>query len=144
MGFFDELQGKLVKGSKAVAVKGKEVADITKLKVQISAEERKLDDLYAKIGKAFYEANPGSQIYAEEFAQITASLKTIAECKDEIIRRKGVVVCSECGAENPAGASFCNVCGAKYEKVDDVKETNTEEMFEETEEVVSENVDSEE
>lgn len=144
MGFFDELQGKLVKGSKAVAVKGKEVADITKLKVQISAEERKLDETYAKIGKAFYEANPGSQTYAEEFEQISTSLKTIAECKAEISKRKGVAVCSECGAENPVGASFCNVCGAKYEKVDDVKEADIDEMFEETDEAVSESVDSEE
>lgn len=129
MEFFNELQGKLTQASKVVAHKTKEVADVTKLKVQISSEERKIDELYRAIGKRFFRENPDSEEFAEEINAIKASLHIIASCKDEIVKRKGVVVCPECGAENPSNASFCNVCGAKYEA--------EAEMFEESESPVS-------
>ncbi|MGN0297782.1 MAG: zinc-ribbon domain-containing protein [Lachnospiraceae bacterium] len=143
MGFFDDLQGKLTKGSQAVANKTKEVADITKLKVQISSEERKIQDLYIKIGKAFYEANPSSEMYAEEIAAITESMKTIARCKEEVAKKKGVLVCDKCGAENPVGSVFCSVCGEKYEVKETEETAKDAEIVKETEDVFEDETEQE-
>ncbi len=73
--------------------KGSEVAEIGKLKIKISSQERKIEDLYFQIGKAFYESCAESGSYpdfvAEQCQAITACLEEIEELKGKIEWTKG-------------------------------------------------------
>lgn len=84
MEWLNGLQEKLAGAGKVVAHKTKEVADVTKLKVQISAEERKINELYRTIGKKFFQENPDSEEYADEIKAIKEAFHTISSCKEEI------------------------------------------------------------
>lgn len=115
MAFFDNLTKKVSEATQTVAQKGRDLADITKLNIAISDEEKKIDELYKEIGKLFVE-RIGDSVdgeFADKVSSIKAAQVKIAECKQQIKNIKGVMVCSKCGAELPADAVFCNACGEK-------------------------------
>lgn len=55
MTFFDDFGKKLGVVAETTVTKAKELTEITKLNMQISSEERKLEKLYAEIGKLVFE-----------------------------------------------------------------------------------------
>lgn len=87
MGFLDDLKvlgaDLLAKGSvaaKEAAQKASDAADMAKIKVDIAAREKEIKDLYAKIGKAFYEEYKDDAIeFAEDIAEIKAKYAVIDE-----------------------------------------------------------------
>ncbi len=87
MGFFDDLKNVgsdlLAKSSvvaKEAAQKAQDAAEMAKIKIDIAAREKEIKDLYAQIGKAFYEANKENAAeYAEEIAEINAKFVLIDE-----------------------------------------------------------------
>lgn len=91
MGFLDDLKvlgsDLLAKSSvvaKEAAQKAQDAADMAKIKVDIAAREKEIKDLYAKIGKAYYEANKeGAVDFAEDVAEINAKFATIDELNDK-------------------------------------------------------------
>ena len=115
MAFFDELGKKLTQATQSAKQKGKEIADVTKLTFAISEEEKKLDDLYKKIGKLFVE-KVGDRSEGEFLPLVNAvhegveKLDSLKAQKNEL---KGVMVCASCGTELPRDAVFCNNCGVK-------------------------------
>ncbi len=143
MAFFDDLKQKVLIGSKQVADKAKEMADITKLRGQIASEKGKMKEAYSILGQLYYAAHkedPETEDFAAQVAVIDASTKAIAVFEEEIERIKAepeaaVVepeVCSgeECEEEAPAETKavelvkeetqsekkFCAHCGASVTK----------------------------
>ena len=55
MAFFDDISKKVHDVARTVESKGREVADVARLKYRISEEERRADEIYKKIGKLFVE-----------------------------------------------------------------------------------------
>ena len=91
MGFLDDIKvlgsDLFAKGSvvaKEAAQKAQDAADMAKIKVDILAKEREIKDIYAKIGKAYYEAHKeDAEDFAEEVAEISAKFAAITELKDK-------------------------------------------------------------
>lgn len=102
MAFLDDLKQKVLVGSKQVADKAKEMADITKLRGQIASEKGKIKEAYSILGQLYYEAHkddPETEDFAAQVAVITTSTKAIATFEEEIERIKaepeGVVLVPE-------------------------------------------------
>lgn len=91
MAFLDDLGKKLSQTGAEAADKAKEVAQVAKLKSQISDEERNIKQQYIQIGKAFFEANPDctEAPYAGMISAIKASQGKIASLEQDITVAKG-------------------------------------------------------
>lgn len=125
MAFFEDLKQKVLVGSKQVADKAKEMADITKLKGQIVSEKSKIKEAYAVLGQLYYEAHkddPESEDFAAQVAVITKSTEAIALFEEEIERIK-----TEDATEEPA---------AEEVSTEEVSEASDEVSAEETEAAV--------
>jgi len=115
MAFFERFGEKLSNAGKDVAKRTKELADITKLNMQINNEEDNIKSKYLEIGKLYYELHSSdpSEEFTDLCASITDSENKINTIKTEIQAIKGVKKCSKCGAEISLSATFCSVCGNK-------------------------------
>ena len=85
MAFFDDLTKKLSTAADLAVDKAKDLAETGKLKLDIAAEEKEVQKLYAQIGKAIYQQekdNPDS-IFAAECYNIAERLQRIEELKTE-------------------------------------------------------------
>lgn len=90
MAFFDALSKKLSTAADVAVDKAKDLAETGKLKLDIAAEEKEIQNLYVAIGKSVYhleQENPDS-IYAAECYNITEHLKKIEDLKREAEREK--------------------------------------------------------
>lgn len=89
------------------------------LKLMISEEEHKMNDVYMQIGKLY--ATNCSRDCGERFPDLVAMLKEsdvkIREYRQEIMLAKGISCCQICGAEVQADSAFCNFCGAPIPKI---------------------------
>lgn len=115
MAFFEDLGKKISKASQSVVDKGKEIADITKINLAISDEEKKLDECYKKIGKLFVEkvADRAEGEFLQLVQEVHNAEDKIGDYKRQIKDIKGIAVCPKCAAEIQADSVFCNNCGAK-------------------------------
>jgi ribosomal protein L40E len=113
--FFENL-GK--KAGEAVKKSG-ELVEITKINMNISSEEGKIQKIYTQIGKKVYESfcstGETNEDFAEDCNAIKEHEKTIAELKEKIMELKNIKICTGCGAEMDRAAMFCAKCGAKQE-----------------------------
>ena len=113
MGFWDDLK----KSGQEAAGKAKDLAEITKLQLAQKEQERRLEQLYAQLGKCFYESvqmEEGSEFF--EMAQsITQLREEIAASKEQQMLLKGGVRCVACGTLMEADAMFCPNCGEARE-----------------------------
>lgn len=125
MALFDNLRGVISNTSKDVTAKAKDVAATAKLKSQIALEKGKLTDLFAELGKAFYE-NPEDENIAALKDSITASKELIAGYEKQLIDQKGLDVCPNCGATIAKDVLFCGKCGSKIERPEPVAEAAEE------------------
>lgn len=119
MAFWDNLSQKASETTAKAMQKAKEMSDIAKLNSIISEEETKINNTYYQIGKLY--AAMHSNDHEEEFAGMIITLREadekIRNCRQQIQDIKGVVRCSQCGAEVQVGAAFCSSCGASMPKV---------------------------
>ncbi len=120
MEFFKGLGNKISHTSQEAIKKTKEIADITKLNGEVSAEEKKLNSTYQMIGEKYFELHAISP--EEDFVELIISVKNsmnkIEEAKEEIRRLKGKRVCPQCSTELDGEAPFCPMCGAKLPVVE--------------------------
>ena len=117
MAFFEDLGKKISKAGQSVVDKGKEIADITKINLAISEEEKKIEECYKKIGKLYIEkfADNAEEEFVGLVGDIHASEEKIGNMKQQIKDIKGITVCPKCATELPADAVYCNRCGAKID-----------------------------
>lgn len=117
MSFLDDLGKTITNKSQDVAKKAKDITEVTRLNSQISSERKIIDSCYLEIGKLYYQRHQESpeQCFAEYIEKIHQSERNIEQWNEEIVRIKKLRKCVNCGADIPADALFCNVCGAKNE-----------------------------
>jgi ribosomal protein L40E len=135
MAFFEKFGEKLTNAGKDVAKKTKELADITRLNMQISSEEDNIKNKYIEIGKLYYKlfSESPDERFTQLFNSIAESKNKINFFKEQIQAIKGIKICSNCGAEIESSAKFCSACGYKS-----VVEENTSVVTEENQ-VVEDN-----
>ncbi len=82
---FDDFKKKLSAAADLAVDKAKDIAETGKQKLDIAAEEKELQNLYAQIGKAIYhlEKDDPESVYAAECANITERLQRIEELKKD-------------------------------------------------------------
>jgi rRNA maturation endonuclease Nob1 len=139
MAFLDKLGETLVSAGKDVSQKAKDLSGTAKLTMDIHSKEDQLEDLYAQLGKRYFEAYSGEDT-DEQIQQIRELLTVIEDMKKELQKLKGTRVCPECGEQVGSEDSFCKSCGAKLEKEDapgdaEPAETSAQDENEITEEV---------
>lgn len=125
MDFFEQVGKKLSDAGRGIARQTRNLSDLTALHGRIAEKEKKLQQLYIAIGKAYYEehAEDASCPY-EEVAEIGVLKREIDQCYEEQRRIKGGVTCPACGSEVAKDSMFCNNCGAKIEKASAAVQSN--------------------
>ena len=123
MAFLNNLGKKIGDAAEAASDKAKELAEITKLNSSISSEQKKIEALYAEIGKIIFESekgNPESAV-AGQCDAIIAGQNTIEELTEKVNSIKGggqasagtgKKFCGNCGAEISETMKFCGSCGS--------------------------------
>ncbi len=118
MGFWEDLKvvgaDLLAKGNvfaKEAAQKASDAADMAKIKVDITAREREIKELYMKIGKAYYEEYKDDALeFAEDISEITAKYAAIGELKSKYAMYKDAMKAAK-EEKNAAAAAGEEACG---------------------------------
>lgn len=122
MAFLDDLTKKARDVAAVAADKAKDAAELTKLTVAISGEQRELDKDYRTIGEWFVTEYEGEipEAVKDLVDAVAASKARIAELEDskpkresdeeKVVVPEGMKVCPVCGAASDS--KFCPQCGA--------------------------------
>lgn len=93
--------------------KAKNMTEVSSLRKKIRQEEQRLQEIYAEIGKKYYEERENDLTNINFLCEdIDTRLSKIARVKKKINMLCGVKTCEKCGAEVDNKFSFCGVCGA--------------------------------
>ncbi|MCI5751098.1 MAG: zinc ribbon domain-containing protein [Oscillospiraceae bacterium] len=115
---FENLGKKLSETGKAIGDKTKQVSETTQLSYKISVAEKEKETLFAVLGKSVYEEAKADSLspFFGKCEEISAKQDEIDEMKKKLDIIKGVIICSNCGAECDKDNDFCGKCGSKLEK----------------------------
>lgn len=119
MEFFDKLTKKATETYKGAAEKTSKLAKETKLKMKISDNKSKIDDLYKEIGKKVYQKhktkddNCVKNQIEEELAQIDSLSQEIDSLHDQILELSNEKVCIKCKETMDINSKFCPKCGTE-------------------------------
>ena len=145
MAFFDELKKNLsgvtdtvAKTSENVMKKSSTAIEIQKAKLKKVSLEGDMKELYASLGKLYFEEYADGDMpkeMAELCEKITSCQHAINEAEQRAALLKGVVICSNCQAEVDKDASYCPKCGAEIihvvEEDENVDAASSEEVDDE-------------
>ncbi len=117
----------LSRTGQSLAQKARDTAQVTKLKLAVSEDERAIEGIYLSIGKAYCrmcEACSPEQLPSEAASEPIASLLTsLRERKQQLLDKQQtirviqqVMICPKCGASCSAEGSFCTNCGASLQE----------------------------
>lgn len=90
--------------------------EIQKAKLKRVSLEGDMKELYASLGKLYFEEYADGDMpkeMAELCEKITSCQHAINEAEQRAALLKGVVICSNCQAEVDKDASYCPKCGAE-------------------------------
>ena len=157
MGFFDDLKvlgaDLLAKGSvvaKDAAQKAQDATEMGKIKVEILSKEKEIKDLYAKIGKAYYEEyKEDATEFAEDIEAINAKVAAISELtskyemfKDALNKKTGKTATTAEYADDIEDAVIVVPTEEKVEDFLDAAEDKIEEVLDTVEDTVEDIVDT--
>lgn len=130
MTFFEELGKTIADKSKVVVDKAKDMTEVIQLKSQISSERSIIEETYARIGRAYFDAhkNQTEDPYMDEFNQIKSRMKKIEALEEMVSKLEGTRVCAECGAKVDRNSIFCGKCGARLEGVEPEEKSESVEV----------------
>ena len=100
--------------------KSKEMAEITRLNMEISNQEQRLRELYGQLGQYLVE-NPDlvpadrqdAQALLQEVAQVKAGIEA---SKATLLEVRNVNIFPGCGADVSRSSKFCPSCGAQMDR----------------------------
>ena len=117
MSFFEDIGKRISEAGQGAARKTRDIADSARSSIMISDEEKKINGLYAELGRAYYEKYAAAEDceFFEAVRSINEANSRIRELRQQDAVRRGMRVCTKCGAALAADSSFCNVCGAPVE-----------------------------
>lgn len=153
MAFFDELKKNLsgvtdtvAKTSENVMKKSSTAIEIQKAKLKRVSLEGDMKELYASLGKLYFEEYADGDMpkeMAELCEKITSCHHAINEAEQRAALLKGVVICSNCQAEVDKDASYCPKCGAEIIHVVEEDENVDAASSEEVDDEVPDGADTE-
>lgn len=153
MAFFDELKKNLsgvtdtvAKTSENVMKKSSTAIEIQKAKLKKVSLEGDMKELYASLGKLYFEEYADGDMpkeMAELCEKITSCQHAINEAEQRAALLKGVVICSNCQAEVDKDASYCPKCGAEIIHVVEEDENVDVASSEEVDDEVPDGADTE-
>lgn len=111
MSFFDDLAKMATDFGEKAAQKTQQISGVAKLTAQAAEEERKLNNVYAQIGKLYVGGD--TDALNDLVSAAREAEEKIAALRKEINVLKNVRVCASCGAEISPTAVFCSHCGAE-------------------------------
>ena len=125
MSVLDNITKRVTDTAKAAAKKSGSVVEVTRLNMDISAEEEKVRKVYFDMGKQLYEdytegKNVGEKLL-ENCIKIDEIISNIDEKREKILELRNVKACPNCGMELDVEMTYCYKCGRKQ------KETEVEE-----------------
>lgn len=94
------------------------MANLEDLEKMITDEEGKIENSYTEIGKVYFELHADScePAFAALVSNIKDSLSKIEDCKNDIRKLKGLMLCPGCGLEIPEDTYTCSECGFKIKE----------------------------
>lgn len=117
MAILEKFGKKMGEAAQVAAKRSSELMEITKININVSAEEDKEKKLYATLGKMVYErfvsSNEIDNEWEDIFTQITTCKNNIMDLKRQMLEVKNIKYCVCCGVEIEKSALFCVKCGAK-------------------------------
>lgn len=153
MAFFDELKKNLsgvtdtvAKTSENVMKKSSTAIEIQKAKLKKVSLEGDMKELYASLGKLYFEEYADGDMpkeMAELCEKITSCQHAINEAEQRAALLKGVVICSNCQAEVDKDASYCPKCGVEIIHVVEEDENVDAASSEEVDDEVPDGADTE-
>ncbi|QSX05308.1 zinc ribbon domain-containing protein [Sedimentibacter sp. zth1] len=136
MEFFKGIGNKISKTSQEAVKKTKELAEVSRLNSEISAEERNIITIYQNIGKLYFDKykNEECSEFAEYINNVKEGLEKIETAKEEVKLLKGKRTCPKCGAELEVETVFCSMCGQKMPEIEKEEELVEEQVEDKTKE----------
>lgn len=119
MAFLGDFGKKISQAGQSTLQKTKEMADVAKINMQISDEEKNINNYFLEIGKLYTEIHESDSedVFKEMVQNILAARDKIKEYQAQIQDIKGVLRCTNCGAEVGKGVQFCPACGSKITEI---------------------------
>lgn len=125
MEFFEKLGKKASETYKTAAEKTNKIASDTKLRLKISENKAKIDDIYTEIGKKVYQKfvldgdlNIKDDI-KEELEKIKQLTNEIEDCEKQRLELSDMRQCPNCKNKIDKDAKFCPNCGAEQPEVNE-------------------------
>lgn len=107
--------------AQSAVAKSKEMAEITRLNMEISNLEQKLRENYSKLGEYIID-NPallagGDDAVVVQICQAVAEIREkLEQDRQQILDIRNVNVCTNCGAEVSRASKFCDRCGTVMDR----------------------------
>lgn len=122
MSVLDNFTKRVTDTAKAAAKKSGSVVEVTRLNMNINAEEEKVRKVYSDMGKQLYEdytegKSVGDKIL-EHCVKIDEIIKSIDEMREKILELRNVKACPNCGMELDIEMEYCYKCGRKQDEAE--------------------------
>lgn len=116
MSLFDRMR----QGATEAARKVEQTVEVTRLQARISAREKEMERLYARIGRAVYRSYGDGAVDAAE-KETLVCCEELRQLEDEIERIREQIRyirleknCSGCGKTVPLDVHYCPACGTEF------------------------------
>ena len=109
---------KFSRATQAAISKSKEMAEVTRLNVEISTYTQNMKDLYTQIGE--YVIKEGLLVEDAEGSgkrkEIEILQENIQSDTDKVNEIRNINICPNCGSEVSRSSKFCDRCGAEMNR----------------------------
>ena len=145
----------LLHGGRQAVNKAKGTFDAAKYNNSISYEEKKKKELYEAIGKKYCACKLRNKDFdvSDELKKLEEINRRIRFYQSRVASIRNVRICYRCGNIEKGNATYCSVCGSKFEikneaaegaeeeEIIEVLKDTVKEETESVEEVINENVE---
>lgn len=109
---------KFNKITQSAVSKSKELAEITRINMEINSTEQKLQSAYTELGQSAVENNllVGKPIVTDLLEQVGSYKNHIDELKERLNIVRNINICPNCGAEVSRSSRFCDSCGTQMNR----------------------------
>lgn len=96
---------------------------VAQLNGVISEEEKKIEKLYADLGKAYFELHKNDTVneFKVQINSINDSMAKIEDLQRSIKEAKGLISCPKCSKDMKKTDAFCTSCGYRVAPVEEPK-----------------------
>lgn len=117
MPLFEDLGKRLSEVAKSAGKMTRDVAETTRINLQINTRQEEIEKCYVQLGKAYYARQTAGGGSTEAMDALCGQIsEMIAECEDlqkQVDDLKGQRRCPNCGSIQSATSSFCSDCGER-------------------------------